>query len=315
MNTFPDFLAWEAASRDTIDFKKVYVDMTGDLAAGLMLSEILYWYLPAKDGTPNKLAVKHADKEWIAVHRYDWWDRTRLSPKEADRALTILVKLGVVEKSLFKFDGDPTVHIRLLHETFLRCLNVAIMAPLENPFLPKVKNEIPQRSKTLLTKGEIPVTETTTETTTSKPQRAREIPQVEKPTVLEKPKPVQPAVSWTSAVNDVWGYNDWLNAETARMLQGNSTERGFAKFNVKPALQSPAELLEWSAWYRKVKLGGKNLNMVEDRAKIQSSISEWRGERERLAEKARREKEQQDQYVGVPFAVDHFKAYAAARQQ
>ena len=42
MKSFNDFLAWEKASRDSIDFKKIYVDVAGDLIAGLLLSQIIY---------------------------------------------------------------------------------------------------------------------------------------------------------------------------------------------------------------------------------------------------------------------------------
>ena len=44
---FDDFLKWEQSSRDTVDFKTVYVDMVGDLLAGLMLSQIVFWHLQA----------------------------------------------------------------------------------------------------------------------------------------------------------------------------------------------------------------------------------------------------------------------------
>jgi len=45
---FNEFLSWELTTRDTIDFKKIYVDIAGDLIAGLLLSQIIYWHLPSK---------------------------------------------------------------------------------------------------------------------------------------------------------------------------------------------------------------------------------------------------------------------------
>jgi hypothetical protein len=60
--TFPEtFLAWEAASRDTIDFKKIYVDMADDLVAGLLLSQVVYWFLPDRNGN-LKLRVRRREK-------------------------------------------------------------------------------------------------------------------------------------------------------------------------------------------------------------------------------------------------------------
>jgi hypothetical protein len=52
----------------------IYVDMTGDLIAGLMLSQIIYWNLPAKDGT-SRLRARHDGQLWLAKSREDWWGR------------------------------------------------------------------------------------------------------------------------------------------------------------------------------------------------------------------------------------------------
>ena len=47
---FDHFLLWEHASRDAIMVKRVYIDMAGDVIAGLMLSQIVYWHLPNDEG-------------------------------------------------------------------------------------------------------------------------------------------------------------------------------------------------------------------------------------------------------------------------
>lgn len=82
---FAAFLAWEKETKDVLDFKTTYVDVAGDLNAGLMLSEIIYWYLPSRDGK-TRLRVHRNGFDWIASRRYEWWDRIRLSTKQADRA-------------------------------------------------------------------------------------------------------------------------------------------------------------------------------------------------------------------------------------
>jgi hypothetical protein len=158
------FILWEAASKDTIDFKKIYVDIADDLNAGLMLSEIVFWYLPNKQGN-SKLRVKRNNYEWIACHRYEWWERTRLSPKQADRAIGILVKRGLVSQNLWRFNGEVCPHIRLCWTVFLARHQEIIARPSENPFLPKGKMDITQKVKSISTKRESPLTETTTETT------------------------------------------------------------------------------------------------------------------------------------------------------
>ncbi len=177
---FSAFLQWERASRDIIDFKKIYCDVCGDTLGGLMLSEIVYWYLPTARGE-TKLRVEHDDYEWIAVRRYEWWDRIRLSPREADRALRTLVETRLVIKAVYKFYGEPTTHVRLNQSVFLQAIEALVATPPTNPFLPSVKTKSPngengnhQTVKTESPSGEnevtdsgSPVTETLSSTTTA----------------------------------------------------------------------------------------------------------------------------------------------------
>jgi len=168
MSSMDKFFLWERASRDTIDFKKIYVDMTGgDVLAGLVLSEIVYWYLPSKDGG-SKLRVEHEGKFWIAARRYEWYERVRITPDQSDRVLAILVKSGLIEKRVFQFNRDPTLHVRLVEERFLGLWNEWAAKPFINPYTPEAKLEnekIPfspngenggsrQTAKTLLPNGE-----------------------------------------------------------------------------------------------------------------------------------------------------------------
>lgn len=150
------FLLWEQASRDTVDFKKCYVDLADDLVAGLLLSQIVYWHLPSKETGKTKLRVKHAGHLWIAKAREDWWDEIRITPKQFDRAIKILVKKGLVEKGTFKFNGNPTIHTRLIWDNFLPALDSIIYKDEEdeNEYEPLEDMVIPQRAITNLPKGE-----------------------------------------------------------------------------------------------------------------------------------------------------------------
>lgn len=160
--TFDDFIQWEGSTKDVLDVKKIYIDIAGDLIAGVILSELLYWYLPSKDGKPNKLKVSHEGKKWIACRRYEWWDRIRITPRQADLAIGRLVKLELVEKAVYKFNGDPTLHVRIVEITFLKAFWNRLEKPIVNPFSPVGDNEI--------TPAGIPVTETTI------PENTRDIP-------------------------------------------------------------------------------------------------------------------------------------------
>jgi hypothetical protein len=115
------FLAWECESKDTIDFKKLYVDMAGDILAGLLLSQIVFWNLPDKNGK-NKLRVRREEHYWLAKSRGDWWDEVRLRPREVDAAIKRLREAGIIETRVWKFGGNPTTHIRVIPTGFMDTL-------------------------------------------------------------------------------------------------------------------------------------------------------------------------------------------------
>jgi hypothetical protein len=179
--TFEQFLLWERASRDTLEVKRLYIDMAGDFVAGVVLSQIVYWHLPNREGHA-RLQVEREGKLWLAKGRADWWDECRISPKQADRALEILERKGLIEVRLFQFGRAPTKHVRILPDGFLRTWRAELasstgVAGRGEP----AHSDFPQRSKSILTKGRNPSspkgeihlpqrvksldTETTTETT------------------------------------------------------------------------------------------------------------------------------------------------------
>ncbi|MBT9146754.1 MAG: hypothetical protein DDT32_00496 [Syntrophomonadaceae bacterium] len=49
-NELEQFLQWEEANQDTINIKRSYIDLTGDIVAGLLLSRIIYWHAQSKRG-------------------------------------------------------------------------------------------------------------------------------------------------------------------------------------------------------------------------------------------------------------------------
>lgn len=168
-----------------------YVDMAGDLVAGALLGQILYWFGAGKDGRTRARIVKDGH-HWIAKARADWWDEIRITPKQYDRAAKILKDKGFIEIKTFKFGGNPTTHIRLIHEAVNKALEawkaeqvISLLTegkqPADSGNSPKVNNEIPQAGTTELPEGEegaspkvnnelpetgITLTETTAETTT-----------------------------------------------------------------------------------------------------------------------------------------------------
>ena len=119
-----EFWGWEISSKDTIDFKKIYVDITGDVISGLLLSQIIYWHLPSKKNSEeNKLKVKRNGKKWLVKSRDEWWEECRVSPKQVDRCLKVLRNKGIIETEIYKFSNSPTTHIWLNMENFLFTCN------------------------------------------------------------------------------------------------------------------------------------------------------------------------------------------------
>ena len=167
---FNDFLQWERGTRDTIDLKKTYIDIADDLAGGVLLSQIIYYYLPDRNGKDSKLRVVKNDKLWIAKRREDWWNECRIKPKQVDRILKELKRKGLIETKVFKFAGTPTTHIRLIEETFMKKLNTLMR---ENESSSKGNNlDIPEMGTSTLLDEEHPLTKTTgkdneTQTTTN----------------------------------------------------------------------------------------------------------------------------------------------------
>lgn len=155
-----------------------YVDITGDLITGLILSQIMYWYTPDSEGK-TKLRVKKKGELWLAKSRTDWYKELRVSPKLADKAIKRLLELGLIEKKLFKFCGTPTVHIRIntdeinkkidewiankseeiLENEAAKSIKSPILPNGENPFCPNGEIHFTQTGKSL--------TETTTRVTKS----------------------------------------------------------------------------------------------------------------------------------------------------
>ena len=181
MTSFSDFLSWEARTRDTLDVKKIYVDMAGgDVLAGIALSEIIFWHLPNKKGN-SKMRVQREGYSWLAVPRWEWWERTRITPRQSDRVLKILRDQGLIITERWKWNNAPTVHIRINEKKFLEMWTKMVKEPPANPFLPD--GEIGVNNETVKTRslpdGEIDFTEslnlktetteseTTTETTDS----------------------------------------------------------------------------------------------------------------------------------------------------
>jgi hypothetical protein len=121
---YRSFVYHEVANKDTIDVKKVYIDMAGNVAYGVLLSQIVYWHLPDKHGVPKQRKFKD-DQWWVAKGYGDWWKEARITRDQANKGVITLRKRGFIETRRWKFDGSPTIHIRLT-DTFFKVFEMAI---------------------------------------------------------------------------------------------------------------------------------------------------------------------------------------------
>ena len=212
-NDFDDFIAWEATTRDTLDVKKIYIDMADDLLAGIALSEIVFWHLPDKHGR-SKMRVNRDGHEWIAAPRWEWWERARITPRQSDRAVKVLRDKELIVTERWKWRNTPTVHIRINKDVFLKKWHdLSKASPLPNPFLPDgemglfnetVKSVILPNGEMDLTESLHLKTETThTETTTENIKKIAPLAVPDENSIDEapeiEPKPVQPHIALIDA--------------------------------------------------------------------------------------------------------------------
>lgn len=115
------FIHWEGASRDTIDFKRCYCEISDDLVSGILLSQIIFWHLPDRKGE-TKLRVFKDGRYWLAKARGEWKDECFISANQFDRASKILVKKGFILKKTYKFDAAPTAHVSIEVENIMKAL-------------------------------------------------------------------------------------------------------------------------------------------------------------------------------------------------
>lgn len=169
----------EQSTYETISTKKVYVDMVNDLVAGMLLSQIVYWNLPDKQGNDSKLRVQKDGCLWLAKKATDWFDEIRISNKQVMRATSILKNLNLVDTKIFKFDGAPTTHFKLNKNRLLELHKKTLLK--DSDFTQRVKSNLPigQNGNTPLGKIELAQrVKSLTYITTKNTQR---LPQVREP--------------------------------------------------------------------------------------------------------------------------------------
>lgn len=165
------FISWESASTDTIDVKRCYIDIAGDLATGILLSQIIYWFLPSRKTGARKTRVFKEGRRWIAKTRKEFWEECRVSERQCDRGLKILEDKGIITRKIWKFSGDPTAHIAVNFSTLKELVDQWIIQNQveydedEIRLPPNAGNDSDETQVSKSTNGGKPYTENTAETT------------------------------------------------------------------------------------------------------------------------------------------------------
>lgn len=89
------------ASRDHHDNRGVFVELwvldlvKNDYPAAILLSQLMWWSQPAKDGRP-KLSYERDGQLWLVRPDDQWGDETRLTARQVEQAKRRLKKAGLI---------------------------------------------------------------------------------------------------------------------------------------------------------------------------------------------------------------------------
>ena len=129
--TREQIISLEMSDRKYVRAKKIYIDMAGDLIAGIVLSEVVYWHTPGKGGKQRLRIIEGQTDRWLACRRQGWWDRARITARQFDRALDKLVKVGLIIRAHFDYKGQSTLHVRINWEVFEKLYNTLLEVPAQ----------------------------------------------------------------------------------------------------------------------------------------------------------------------------------------
>ncbi len=123
---------------DHPDNRGVFVELwtidllDGDHAAALLLSQLLWWHQPGKDGRP-KVSYERNGSTWL-LRPDDGWQDCRLTQKQVRRIRSVLAGKGLIEHKRFKLNGAPTSAWRPLFDAIQEAIRPNPELPLEGQF-------------------------------------------------------------------------------------------------------------------------------------------------------------------------------------
>lgn len=191
------WLASEEAALDVITVKRIYIDINdGNLHDGLMFSQIMYWHGNSKETGKPRMTITRDGELWLAKSYTDWWDECRINEHTARKSINRIAERQLIVTNLWKFDGAPTVHLRIdwqVFESRVKSIWYSVSNPIDTT---GQMDAIPQVNS---------LTETTATTTTD--------------------KPLSPFVAMKNAIHAAFGYDKEKTADATWTLIGKAASQ------------------------------------------------------------------------------------------
>lgn len=127
-----EFWKQEAKLGRPILLRAVYVHLVGDLATGVMLSQLVYWSKPERSRTQ----ILFDGLLWCVRSRTEWVEELGISLNQYKQAVQRLTRLGLIECQLHMFNGKTTPYIRLHMDVLISRLSVQLDAQSLAAFQP-----------------------------------------------------------------------------------------------------------------------------------------------------------------------------------
>lgn len=136
------WLEGDITTSESLNIKLIYIDMFDSLVDGAIFSRIMFWTAPNKRGRPKLTIQKKSPLDgkkhyWLAKRYEDWWDECRVPERTARAAIKRMVKLGLLEKQIWHFQGSPVVHVRVVAERFRE-----LVQAVQNGTIAQLREEI-----------------------------------------------------------------------------------------------------------------------------------------------------------------------------
>lgn len=82
--------------------------LDGDHSAAALLSQLLWWFQPAKGTRQTRVRYEREGHLWLIRSDDDWYDDCRLSTKQVRRIRKALIERGLIVHRRFQVNGAPT---------------------------------------------------------------------------------------------------------------------------------------------------------------------------------------------------------------